>query len=112
MGVLDELVGSMGPAVPLSLMVPPPVILPVRENGNVAVLEKFFSSISTCSSTTGLLCGPLRLTVKRPLVTLTSFTDRSSGAFAVEFGGAPCADAPMLEKFQTPGAVSIRTISG
>src|ERR1051326_7463413 len=104
----------MGPALPSSLMPPPPDTFVETEKGNCEVGEKSLTTTSTFSRTSGFLLRAIRPTVTRPLLILTDFTDRSSGDPAL----LPGADFalpvvfPRLEKFQVPDGAWSSTISG
>src|SRR6516225_7096786 len=106
----------MGPALPSSLISPPPETFVETENGNCEAVEKSLTTTSTFSRMSGLLWTPVRPIVTRPLLMLTDFTDRSSGDPALLLGG--CAAFPLsfvlprVEKFQEPEGDWSRTISG
>ena len=69
----------MGPALPSSLIEPPPATSASSENGKDDVAEKSRNSRLTFSSL-------VDLKVKRPLEILTSFTERSVGAEELAVG--------------------------
>src|SRR5205823_187311 len=114
-GVSMTFACRIGPALPVSLMVPPPATSASNENGKEDSGEKSFSSTLTFWRVRGFTLVPL-LSENRPLVILTSFTERSvllasaaAGAGAGEAGAAP-ALPPRLEKFQSPAAFWIKSI--
>src|SRR5579864_2922947 len=113
-GVVAESPGLIGPAFPSSLIAPPPRTFAETENGKAEVAEKSRNSISPCSSTRGFQWPMVLRRVRRPLVTLTSCTERSSGICA-EDGVRPDGAAdfpPRLEKFQLPDGACTNSMSG
>ncbi len=109
--VSDE---SMGPALPSSLISPPPATCVENVNGNWAVVEKSRSSISTLSNSRGLVWPPAYPMRTFPLLIFRRCTERL--AAAVVAGGSDVAAgavfAPRVEKFQMPALVSRSTICG
>src|SRR5204863_7496039 len=116
-GVSMTFACRIGPALPASLMVPPPTTSASSENGKDDSGEKSFNSTFTFWSVRGLTLVPL-LKENRPLVILTSFTERSVLVASAQAGAGPEAGEagadpalpPRLEKFQSPAAFCIKSI--
>ena len=106
-GVMAESDGLSGPAFPVRLIAPPPCTAAESENGNAEVVEKSRSSILTCSSTKGFQWPTVLRRLRRQLVILMSFAERSMDVLA-EVLDLP----PKPEKFQSPELPCTSAISG
>src|SRR4051812_6284028 len=105
----------MGPALPSSLIAPPPSTSAESENGKAEAAEKSRNSTSILDSTRGLALLFAMPRERRPPLIFTSLTDRSSEEFpdgAVSVCDLAAGLAPRLEKFQSPAVVWISEISG
>src|SRR5579864_2727472 len=101
-GVSAASFSESGPALPLSLSVPPAGRLADSSNGNDLANENCFTPTATSEYTKGLLVAGTEDTVTLPLSMVSRFTVRSGmeAGFCADSGLA--AEPPMLEKFHFP----------